>query len=561
MGEGVVDEDEVGQADVVDELRDHGGPEPARPASTPASPRSRRERHRPRGRRPESGSLEGPEQDGPEPAPTSTTSPPRRHNILADAARSPSRRRGRSWWSKRRSRDREWRQPARRAGRAERGSMRGQHPHGRAGIDGSAPAGAAGSRSASATGWAPRSRIGPTSSVAQTRQRPRAEGGGSCTRAPLVRRAGRTSSCSLARRRGSVSMRVLVTGHRGYIGAVLTPMLLAGGSRGRRARQRPLSSAARSATRSDSPTSRPSLRKDIRDVEARRPRGLRRGHPPRGPVERPARRPQPRADLRHQSPRHRSALAELAKEAGVDALPLLLLVQQLRRGRRSDLLDETARSIRSPPTASRRCCAERDVAALADDAFCPTFLRNATAYGVSPRLRFDIVLNNLVAWAVHDGPGASQERRHARGGRSSTSRTSPGRSSRSSRRRARRSTTRRSTSGRRARTTRSATSPRSSREVVPGCHVEFAEGAGPDTRSYRVDFDKIAERLPGSSRAGPRARAPSELLEAYRTVGLTLAEFEGERYQRIAHVRSLIARGSLGPDLRFRDQAVPDAVA
>jgi nucleoside-diphosphate-sugar epimerase len=91
-------------------------------------------------------------------------------------------------------------------------------------------------------------------------------------------------------------------------------------------------------------------------------------------------------------------------------------------------------------------------------------------------------------------------------------------------------------------------------DVAPDCRVEFAAGASPDTRDYRVSCDRIAERL-GFATTWDARRGAQELLDAYRTVGVTLEEFEGPRYQRISHIRSLLSSGALDDRLRFAPAA------
>ena len=88
--------------------------------------------------------------------------------------------------------------------------------------------------------------------------------------------------------------------------------------------------------------------------------------------------------------------------------------------------------------------------------------------------------------------------------------------------------------------------------MVPGCRVEIAPDAGPDTRSYRVDFGKIARVLPAFKPQWDARRGAEQLYAAYRRSGLTLEEFEGPRYQRISHIQKLIADGVLATDLRHR---------
>jgi nucleoside-diphosphate-sugar epimerase len=87
-------------------------------------------------------------------------------------------------------------------------------------------------------------------------------------------------------------------------------------------------------------------------------------------------------------------------------------------------------------------------------------------------------------------------------------------------------------------------------EVVPGCVVDFAADAGPDKRSYRVSFEKIRRDLPAFQPQWDARRGAEQLYRAYRSSSLTLDEFEGPRYQRIGHIRKLMGEGILGADLR-----------
>ena len=194
-------------------------------------------------------------------------------------------------------------------------------------------------------------------------------------------------------------MRVLVTGHRGYIGSVLVPLLLDARPRGHRPGQRPV---RRLHLRRGTGRRCPSSIGDVRDVDAGRPRGLRRGHPPGRPVQRPAGRLRPAADRGHQPPGLGARWPKLAKEAGVERFLFACSCSNYGGGGQ-DFLDETRRV--QPGHALRRLQGRGRArrGALADDDFSPIFLRASTAYGVSPRIRFDLVVNNLTAWAFTTG--------------------------------------------------------------------------------------------------------------------------------------------------------------
>ncbi len=194
---------------------------------------------------------------------------------------------------------------------------------------------------------------------------------------------------------------------------------------------------------------------------------------------------------------------------------------------------------------------EQDIAKLADDDFCPTFPRSATAYGVSPRLRFDLVLNNLVAWAyttgrvylksdgmawrpivhIEDMSRAFVAILHAPRELVHNQAFNVGRTGENYR-------------------------VREMAEIVadavPGSRIEYAEGAGPDKRCYRVNCDKLPQTLPDFKPQWDARRGAQELYTTFQRVGLTLEEFEGSRYKRVAHVKHLLSTGRLDSALRWK---------
>ncbi|GIK75328.1 MAG: UDP-glucose 4-epimerase [Chloroflexota bacterium] len=343
-------------------------------------------------------------------------------------------------------------------------------------------------------------------------------------------------------------MRILVTGHKGYIGAVLVPMLL---KQGYDVTGLDTDLYARCTFGSEAPNVR-EVYKDIRDIEPADLDGCDAvihlaalSNDPLGNLN---------PDLTYAINYRASVkLAELAKQAGVTRY--LFASSCSTYGAAGDaMLTEDAAFNPVTPYGHSKVLVERDVSALADDNFSPTFLRNATAYGVSPRHRFDIVLNNLTAWAYTTGLvylksdgspwrpivhiediarafiavlNAPREMVHNQAFNVGVNEENY----------------------------RIRELAEIVRETVPNCRVEYAEGAEPDKRTYRVDFSKIAATLPDFKPQWNARRGAQELYEAYRSVGVTLEEFEGPKYKRIDHIKQLIGDGVLDADLRWRVNA------
>lgn len=247
-------------------------------------------------------------------------------------------------------------------------------------------------------------------------------------------------------------------------------------------------------------------------------------------------------------------LASLAKQVGITRFIFSSSCSNYGAAG-DDFLTEESEFNPVTPYGTSKARVEMDVAKLADSNFSPTFLRNATAYGVSPRLRFDLVLNNLVAWAyttgqvyiksdgtpwrpivhIEDISRAFIAVLHAPREVVHNQAFNVGRNEDNYRIRDLADIV---------------------EKTVPGCRIEYAEGASPDKRCYRVDCSKIAQTLPEFKPQWNAVKGAEELYAAYQKIGLTLDDFEGARYKRIAHIQQLLSTGSLDQNLRWQTAAL-----
>ena len=343
-------------------------------------------------------------------------------------------------------------------------------------------------------------------------------------------------------------MRVLVTGHNGYIGAVMTPFLRAAGHDVVGLDTYFYESCSLPVGEENHA---PAIRKDIRDVTADDLEGFDAVahlaalcNDPLGDMN-----PELTDDINY---RASVRLATAAKQAGVKRFIYASSCSLYGAASADEILTENAPFNPLTPYALSKIRTEESVSELADDHFSPVFMRNATAYGLSPRLRADIVLNNLVCWA------------HTTGRIRIMSDGSPWRPivhiediSRAF--------------------AAALSAPREAihneafnvgvndenyqvreiaeivRQTVPDCTVEYAAQSGPDPRNYRVEFSKILRALPDFQPQWNARRGARELHDAFVQIGFSEEDFQGRKFTRLKQLSHLLEVGRLDESLRWKD--------
>jgi nucleoside-diphosphate-sugar epimerase len=344
-------------------------------------------------------------------------------------------------------------------------------------------------------------------------------------------------------------MRILLTGAEGYIGAVLGPLLAA---RGHEVTGLDCGFYVSGRLYEDGAPRPPVISKDIREITTRDVAGhdavihlAELSNDPLGEHD-----PETTFSINH---RGSVELARRCKEAGVPRLVYTSSCSVYGAGA-ADFCDETSPT--NPQTAYARCkvLVEEDVKALADGRFTPVFLRNATAFGPSPRMRFDIVLNNLagIAWTereirmTSDGSpwrplvhvedicgaiiAALEAPREAVHGEVFNV-------------------------GDDAQNYRIREIAEIVAEIFPGCRTSFGSNGG-DVRSYRVSFAKIRRHLPAfACRFGARDGA-QQLRAVFERIAMSKAVFEDPAFTRLRQLKHLVATGQLTSDLFWRTRQV-----
>jgi nucleoside-diphosphate-sugar epimerase len=342
-------------------------------------------------------------------------------------------------------------------------------------------------------------------------------------------------------------MRVLVTGHHGYIGSVLAPLVAAVGHdvvgvdtfyyRG--------------CDFGSDASWEPARARDLRDLGARDLEGFDAvvhlaalSNDPIGDLN---------ADWTYAINRDGAiALAQAAREAGVARFVFASSCSMYGAAAGDELVAENAPLRPLTPYAESKVRAEEAILDLADNEFAPVSMRNATAYGASPRLRLDIVLNNLTAWAHTTGAIRLQSDGmawrplvHIRDISRATIALLDA-----------------SADDIRGEAFNIGTVDQNYRirtlaEIVqrrmPACEIAFADGVSADPRSYRVDFAKFAAQFPAFAYEWSAERGADELASAYEEVGLTVSELTGDLYIRLGRLKRLLDEAALVDELRWAD--------
>ncbi|MFL9652860.1 NAD-dependent epimerase/dehydratase family protein [Streptomyces sp. PB17] len=340
-------------------------------------------------------------------------------------------------------------------------------------------------------------------------------------------------------------MRVLLTGHQGYLGTVMAPVLTAAGHEvvGLDA------GLFADCVLGPAPADPPGRRVDLRDVTAEHVAGVDAvihlaalSNDPLGSLA-----PELTYDINH----HASVrLARLARDAGAQRFLYASTCSVYGAAGGGDLVTEDAPLRPVTPYAESKVRVEDDLHALSDGDFSPVYMRNATAFGYSPRLRADIVLNNLVGHALlsgevlvlSDGTPWRPLVHAADIARAFTAALEAPREAVHDRA---------FNIGSEVNNVTVAEIAEEVAAAVSGSKVVITGETGADPRSYRVDFSRFRAAIPGFDCAWTVKQGALELADAYREHGLTREDFE-RRFTRLAVLRAASDAGAVDDTLRWR---------
>ncbi len=340
-------------------------------------------------------------------------------------------------------------------------------------------------------------------------------------------------------------MRILLTGHDGYIGHVLAPMLL---HRGHDVIGLDSCLYDGCGFVSGKPALVQAIRKDVRDVAVEELYGFEAivhlagiSNDPLGNLA-----PQTTYSINHEAS---VRLARLAKQAHVERFVLSSSCSNYGAAG-EDFLDESAAFNPVTPYAESKVWTERDLASMADETFSPTFLRNGTAFGVSTRMRGDLLVNNLAGYAVTTGVvliksdgmpwrplvhiedisrafvavlEAPRELVHNAS----------------------------FNVGITAENHRVREVARMVEEIVPQARVTYAGDASPDRRNYRVNCDRMRKVLPSFQPKWTVRMGVEEVCAAYYEHKTTAKEFLSSSFIRLEKIRELQSAGKLDSSLTW----------
>jgi len=348
------------------------------------------------------------------------------------------------------------------------------------------------------------------------------------------------------------NMRVLVTGNNGYIGTVMVPMLIKQGFEVTGLDSDLFEGCIfgdASVTGAISDINY--IRKDVRDVEPSDLKGIDAvvhlcalSNDPLGNLN-----PKVTYEINYKGS---VRLAKLAKKAGVERY-VLSSSCSVYGASTSDTVNEESEVKPVTPYAESKVFAERDISKLADSKFTPVFLRSSTAYGLSPMLRFDLVVNNFVAWSFTKGKVLLKSDGSA--WRPFVHIQDISRAFIAALKAPRDLVNNQIINvGKNEENYRIREVAEIVRQTVPNSQIKYVEGAEADQRSYRVEFDKITSVLPEFKPEWTVPLGAKQLYEAYKKVGLLVEEFEGPRYRRITHLERSLQSGRVDNTLRRVDK-------